>query len=174
MKIDMIAKLKSSKDFMENYKVGDEKQSYEGKSLIFFSLSNSDLDSRYEISNLLLENNIDVLCRNEEQQTVLHVLLGQSQNDISKVAKLCAQFIDMGVDINARDKNGQMAIHYITRINKTDEDLKELYELWFSNSNLDLRTKDNAGHSALEYAEKFPYRANLIERINEYERRKSN
>lgn len=174
MRIDLIAQLKLSKDFFEAYQIGDEEKKYEGKSLIFYSLANTDLDSRYEISNLLISKNVDVLCKNQEQQTVFHVLLGQAKNDIHKTTKLCKQFIDRGVDINAKDRNGQMPIQYITRMNKTDEELKELYDLWFSTLNLDLVTKDKTGCSPLDYAEKFPYRINLVERIKDYERRKNN
>lgn len=76
----------------------------------------------------------------------------------------------MKIDMIAKLKSSKD----ITRINRKDEDLGVLYDLWFSKPNLDLRTKDDTGASALEYVEKFPYRANLIERIRKYERRKSN
>jgi len=168
MTIDLIAKLKTTKEFLQTYNIGDEKQLYDGKSLIFFSLSNTDLKSRYEISNILLNNNVDILCKNKEQETVLHVLLGQVKHDILKTSKLCKRFIEEGVDINAKDKNGQMAIHYIIRLNKTDEELCKLYDLWFSKSDVDLVSKDSTGCSPLEYAEKFPYRCELVERMKKY------
>lgn len=169
MKIDLIAQLKTTKDFMEAYKIGDEKNVYEGKSLIFFSLANTDLLSRYEISDFLVKHNVDFQCKNDEQETVLHVLLGQVQHDVRKTRKLCKLFIEKDVDINARDNKGQVAIQYIARMNKSDNELSELYDLWFAEPNLDLKGRDNMGYSPLEYIEKFPYRVNLVERMKKYD-----
>lgn len=170
MTIDLIAKLKTLKEFMDMYQKGDEKKIYDGKSLIFFSLANTDPVSRYEISNFLLENEVDVLNKNKEQETALHVLLGQREHDITKTCELCVKLIKRGVDINAKDKNGQMAIQYITRMNKLDKDLSELYDIWFDEDNLDLTSRDVTGCTPLEYAEKLPYRAELIERMKKYAR----
>lgn len=171
MKIDLIAELKTTKDFMEAYKNGDEKKVYEGKSLIFFSLANTNLSSRYEISNFLMEHNVDLQSESDKHETVLHVLLGQSQHDVHKTCELCKWFIEKGVDINAKDRMGQTAIQYITRMNKSDDELIKLYDVWFAEPNLNLETKDNMGYSPLEYAEQFPYRVALVERMKKYERR---
>lgn len=40
MNIDLIAKLKKYDDFISAYKTGDEEKLYNGKSLLFYSLSN--------------------------------------------------------------------------------------------------------------------------------------
>jgi ankyrin repeat protein len=173
IKIDLIAKLKNTSEFMKVYKDGDEKNVFDGKSLIFFSLSNTDLSSRYEISNFLLDKNIDVLCKNREDETVLHVLLGQRKNDIEKTYRLCERLIEKGVNINEKDGKGQVALIYIIRLNKSDEELEQLYNLWFSQPNLDLTSKDSTGFSAIEYARKFPYRSSLIERMEKYESKRA-
>lgn len=159
---------------MSIFKNGDEKNKYDGKSLIFFSLSNTDLPSRYEISNFLLDKNIDVLCKNSDDETVLHVLLGQRKNDIEETYRLCKRFIEKGVNINEKDGKGQTALFHIIRSNHTDEELKKLYNLWFSQSNLDLTSKDSTGCSAFEYARKLPYRLSLIERMENYESKRTN
>lgn len=174
IKIDLIAKLKNTSEFMKAYKDGDEKNVFDGKSLIFFSLSNTDLSSRYEISNFLLDKNIDVLCENKEDETVLHVLLGQRKHDIEKTYRLCERLIEKGVNINEKDGKGQVALIYIIRLNKSDEELEQLYNLWFSQPNLDLTSKDSTGFSAIEYARKFPYRSSLIERMEKYESKRAN
>ncbi len=169
MNIDLIAKLKTIEEFKNNYKQIDAQKMYDGKSLLFYSLSNSNLDSRYEISNILLKDNVDVLCKNSEYHTVLHVLLGQVKNNIKETSKLCKRFIDLGVDINAKDKKGQTALYYIIRMKQSDEELNELYEIWFSQPNLDLACKDVFGKTVLEYAKMLPYRLKLVERIKKYE-----
>lgn len=173
IKVDLIAKLKNTSEFMKVYKDGDEKNVFDGKSLIFFSLSNTDLPSRYEISNFLLDKNIDVLCKNDEGETVLHVLLGQRKNDIEETYRLCKRFIENGVNINEKDGNGQVALIYIIRMNKSDEELEKLYNLYFSQPNLDFNSKDNTGFSAIEYARKFPYRSSFIERVERYESKRT-
>lgn len=173
IKVDLIAKLKNTSEFMKVYKDGDEKNVFDGKSLIFFSLSNTDLPSRYEISNFLLDKNIDVLCKNDEGETVLHVLLGQRKNDIEETYRLCKRFIENGVNINEKDGKGQVALIYIIRMNKSDEELEKLYNLYFSQPNLDFNSKDNTGFSAIEYASKFPYRSSFIERVERYESKRT-
>lgn len=173
IKVDLIAKLKNTSEFMKVYKDGDEKNVFDGKSLIFFSLSNTDLPSRYEISNFLLDKNIDVLCKNDEGETVLHVLLGQRKNDIEETYRLCKRFIENGVNINEKDGKGQVALIYIIRMNKSDEELEKLYNLYFSQPNLDFNSKDNTGFSAIEYARKFPYRSSFIERVERYESKRT-
>ena len=60
MDIDLIAYIKKYNDFTLNYKVGDERKLYNGKSLLFYSLANNDADSRYSISSFLLDKGIDV------------------------------------------------------------------------------------------------------------------
>lgn len=168
MKIDLIAHMKNYEDFIAEYKDGDAKRKFDGKNLLFFSLSNTNLTERYRISNFLIEANIDSRGTNREGQNVFHVLLGQADNTIPEVVKMCKFFIDQGVDINQKDKNGQMPIQYIIRMNNTDEDLKDLYDLWFSQENLDFVSKDITGCTAIEYAKKFPYRKKLVKRMEEY------
>jgi hypothetical protein len=170
VKIDLVAKLKKTEDFIATYQEGDEKASYGGRSLIFWALGNSDLRSRYEISEMLLNKNVDVLSKNSDSDTVLHVLLGQAKNDVSKVYDLCREFIKRGVDINAKDRLGQTAIYSIIRMKNTDEELQSLYDLFFATPDLDLSVKDKAGVTPLRYASSCSYRTALAERMRNYER----
>ncbi|MBA4538335.1 ankyrin repeat domain-containing protein [Bacillus aquiflavi] len=173
MKIDLIAKLKNTEDFMDSFQDGDEKKLYDGKSLIFYSLSNIDLDSRYKISNFLLDKDVNVLCKNKENETVLHVLLGQIKNNIEETYKLCYRFIQKGVNINEKDSKGQVTLDYIIRMNKSDEELSKLYDLWFSQPNLDIISKDDSDCSPFDYAEKFPYRKDLLKRMEKYAKKRT-
>lgn len=50
MDIYLVAKLKKYDDFISCYNEGDEKKMYKGKSLLFYSLSNNDAESRYLIT----------------------------------------------------------------------------------------------------------------------------
>ena len=47
MDISLVAKMKKYDEFISCYNEGDEKKVYKGKSLLFYSLSNNDTESRY-------------------------------------------------------------------------------------------------------------------------------
>ncbi len=168
MKIDLTAKLKSFEDFLATYKDGDQKYLYDGKNLLFFSLSNTNLNDRYKISEFLVKTSIDARGTNRDGQNVFHVLLGQNKNTIPEITRLCKAFITKNVNINEKDKNGQMPLQYIARMYNTDEELEELYNLWFLQENLDVTSKDNWGCTPLEFVKKFPYRSELVKRIEKY------
>ena len=65
MNIDLIAKMKDSQTFFENYNDGDNLKLYQGKSLLFYAMSNNEAESRYRIVTFLLNLGTDVLCLNE-------------------------------------------------------------------------------------------------------------
>ena len=54
MDISLVAKMKKYDEFISCYNEGDEKKLYKGKSLLFYSLSNNDAESRYLITDFLL------------------------------------------------------------------------------------------------------------------------
>ena len=54
MDISLVAKMKKYDEFISCYNEGDEKKVYKGKSLLFYSLSNNDTESRYLITDFLL------------------------------------------------------------------------------------------------------------------------
>ncbi|TDW09194.1 hypothetical protein EDD63_1627 [Breznakia blatticola] len=170
MKIDLIAKLKNIDEFKKNYIPGDEKKLYDNKSLIYYALSNSDLASRYYISNFLLEKDVDVLSKNKENETVLHVLLGQTNHSLEDTYKLCKEFINKGVDINALDKKNRLALQWLINLKYTDEELVPFYKLWFAQDFVDFQTQNKFGVSPYELAKKQGHREKLLERMNEYDR----
>lgn len=168
MNIDLIAKLKRSEDFFEVFQEGDQFKTYDGVPLIFYSLSNNDLDTRYKISSYLLDKGVDVKYVNKYNQSVFHVLLGQVQNDVPSVCRLCERMIAMGADINVLDKNNVLPLKYILNMKYTDEELKPLYDLWFSQPNVILDVKDKWGLTPIDFAKKVPYRKEIVERMEKY------
>ena len=165
MDIDLIAYIKKYNDFTLNYKVGDERKLYNGKSLLFYSLANNDADSRYSISSFLLDKGIDVSGLNEENENVLHVLLSRTDHNLKQTIELCKRLIDGGANINQIDKKGLVPLQYIINLKYTDEELEPLYEIWFAKNNVVIDHKNAWGKSPLEIAEIIPYREKLLERM---------
>ena len=165
MDVDLIAYIKKYNDFTLNYKVGDERKLYNGKSLLFYSLANNDADSRYSISSFLLDKRIDVSGLNEENENVLHVLLSRTNHNLKQTIELCKRLIDDGANINQIDKKGLVPLQYIINLKYTDEELEPLYEIWFAKNNVVIDHKNAWGKSPLEIAEIIPYREKLLERM---------
>ncbi|MDQ0049240.1 ankyrin repeat protein [Paenibacillus polymyxa] len=165
MNIDMIAKLKSGEEFFTAFQEGDQLKTYDGVSLIFFAVSNKNLDARHKISNFLLDKGIDVRCLNRDHESVLHVLLSQVKNDIIQVTHLCERLIKMGADINVLDKKNRSVLKHILNMKHTDDELKPLYDLWFSQKDLVLTIKDDWGLTPIDFAKNLPYRKNILERM---------
>lgn len=168
MNIDLIARTKKKDEFFNFFKEGDQFKRYEGRSLIFFSIGNSDLISRYDISNFLIDKDVDVKCLNTENESVLHVLLGQTKHDVDKTVELCEKFISKGVDINMLDNKNRVAFQYIINMKFSDEQLKPLYDLWFSQPYIELTIPNAWGVTPIDLALELPYRKEVLERMQNY------
>ena len=165
MNISLVAQIKKYDDFFQCYNEGDEKRLYKNESLLFYSLSNNDIESRYIISKFLLDRCSDVNVINEEGEGLLHILLSRTNHDIKQTIELCRKILEKGGNINQLDNKNRVPLQYIIIMKYTDEELEPLYELWFSQENI-LNSQKNAwGKTPLEIAEKIPYRMHLVERI---------
>lgn len=168
LNIDLIARMKLKEEFFKSFQEGDQFKKYNGRNLIFYSLGNTDLSSRYEISNFLIDNGVDVKCLNDEHESVLHVLLGQVKHDLEKTIILCKRFIDEGVDINTLDSKNRVAFQYILNMKYSDEQLKPLYDLWFSQSYVEITIPNFWGLTPIDLAKKLPYRKIILEKMQNY------
>jgi len=171
--IDLIAQMKSSADFFEAYKEGDEKKTYQGVSLIFYSLANTDAVARYEISAFLIDKGVNLTMRNSNEATALHVLLGHVEHNISETIELCKRLIESGVDVGALDKKNISIMQSIVNIGIHEDNLEPLYDVLFAQENLDFLSKNFRGFSPKDLALKDGTRPKLIERMNAHERRKN-
>ena len=105
MDISLVAKMKKYDEFISCYNEGDEKKLYKGKSLLFYSLSNNDAESRYLITDFLLNKGAETNVINECGENLLHILLSRTNHNIKQTAELCQRLIKNGVDINFYDVN---------------------------------------------------------------------
>lgn len=156
MNIDLIAKLKDTDAFMGAYRPGDETREYDGKSLLFYSLSNSDPESRYRISSFLLDKGADAAGVNGEDEGVLHMLLSRilrEENNIGQVAELCRRLIAAGADVSQLDKNGRSCLQYLVMNNCFEEELLPLYDILLVEDSRLPFEKNAWGKSPVELAE---------------------
>ncbi len=168
MNINMVAKLKNKEEFYKNYNKGDVHKLFNGKSLLFYALSNNDLETRYDIVDFLLDEGAEVNVVNEENETLLHILLSRIDHDLEKTIKLCERLIREGADINRLDRRNRLALQYLVNMKYTDEELEELCDIWFSQSVVHVDIKNDWGASPLDIAGKMPYRKRLVERMRQY------
>lgn len=168
MTIDLIAQLKGTREFFASYSPKDVNTLFDGKSLLFYSISNSDLDSRYTITNFLLNEGAQVTGVDDENNTLLHILLSRTNHDLPKTIELCKRLIEKGVDINIVDRRNRLALQYLVMMHYTDDELKPLYELWFSQPKVLVNVKNAWGKSPLDLAELFSYRKELVEMMRKY------
>ena len=167
MQINWIAKLKTTDEFLRNFNEEDIKKNFNNKSLLFFSLSNNDLRSRYEITNYLLDKGADATGLNEENENLLHILLSGVNHDPEQTTALCKRLIETGVNINQLDNKKRLPLQYLINMKYTDVELEPLYAIWFSQPYVDVSTKNAWGLSPIELAEKMPYRNIVLERMKE-------
>lgn len=137
--------------------------------MLFYSLSNNDIESRYLISKLLLEKKIEVDGVNENGENVLHILLSRIKHNIKQTEELCQRLIELGANINQVDKNGRVPLQYLINMNYTEDELEPLYNIWFSQESLIVNRKNSWGKTPVELAEQVPYRKKILERIKQYE-----
>lgn len=168
MDISMSARLKSYEEFIAIFKEGDEKLTYNGKSLLFYSLSNNDTRNRYLISMFLLEKGMRTDEINECGETLLHVLLSRTKHDLVQTEEICKIIISRGVNINQFDEKGRVSFQYLINMKYTDEELEPLYQLWFSCGKIIFNHKNAWGKTPLEIAEQLPYRSKIVERMKKY------
>ena len=168
MNIDLIAQMKTSMEFFEAYHDGDEKRLYQGKGLIFYALSNTNMNARYEISNFLLDKGADVTGITPNGSTALHVLLGHVKHDAKATVELCKRLIDCGADVGVLDKDNISIMQNIVNIGIHENELESLYDMLFAQPNLDFTSKNFRGFSPMDLAIKRGTRPKLIERMREY------
>ena len=133
MNIDLIAKMKDYQTFVDNYSDGDEMALYQGKSLLFYAMSNNDAEARYKIVMFLLDKGLDACCLNEENETLLHVLFSRAKHNLEQTIEICEVLLQKGVDINHLDKKNRSAFQYIINMKYTDEMLLDLYKAFSAN-----------------------------------------
>ena len=169
MDISLTAQLKDSTAFMALYEDGDENKEFDGKSLLFYSSANSDLESRYSITNFLLDKGADVLALNEHKENLLHILLSRTNHDLLQTISLCKRLVDAGVSINQFDDKNRVPLQYLINMKYTDDQLEPLYDIWFSQPTICMDVPNAWGKTPIQLAEQLPYRKNLLKRMKEYE-----
>ena len=169
MDISLVAKLKNYDEFIGCYTEGDEKKLYKDKSLLFFSLSNNDIESRYLITTFLIDKGADVNVINENCENLLHILLSRVSHNINQTAELCQRLIGMGVNVNQLDNKERVPLQYVINLKYTDEELEPIYDILCNQDKLLVNHKNVWGKTPLELAEQMSYRKSILDKLRKYE-----
>lgn len=175
MKVDLTARMCSAKEFFEVYREGDEKQLYDGKSLLMWAIGNTKAEARYEICNFLLDKSVvGIELKGIGGANLLHVLLDQYQHNIPKTTALCKRLLDAGLNPNERNLDGVSAVEYLVKITmgrvkeEEEKELHELLDLFFSLPYpLDFNTPSGYGAPPTSFL-KARIAPSIVERIEEY------
>lgn len=170
MNIYLTAKLKKFDSFVEMYNEKVNEYDEKGKSILFYALSNNDPGARYSITNFLLDKGMNPKVLNEENENLLHILFSRTIQDKEQTFELFKRLVDAGVDVSQLDSKNQQPLQYIINSKYTDEELKPIYEIVFRCSTLRLDVKNAWGYSVIDLAEKLPYRKNVLEKMNNYDK----
>ena len=167
MNVFLTARMKTFDEFKELYDKKYLNEIDDEKALIFYAAGNTKIQERYRLVNYLIDEGDNVHILDKYGDSLLHVLLGHVQHDLSSEVALCRRLIEMGVDINILNNKNVLAIQWLMNMKYSDEKLKPLYDLWFAQDYVDVTTKNAWGYSPLELAEKDPLRADLVRRMRE-------
>lgn len=169
MDVFLTARLKPAADF---YAIFDPSSvaalTADGRSLVMMALGNTDLASRYEITNFLLDRGCPLGGPGAEGTSVLHVLFGQVKHDIAADALLARRLLERGADVNALDAARRLPFLEVLGMKYTDDDLAPIYDLWFEQPDPDFTTESVHGLSPLTLAAKLPYRASILARLQRH------
>lgn len=129
----------SYEDFLKEYAPGDAAKLFgEGRSLLFQSVGNKNVEARVAITNRLLDDGADPSIA-PDSLNVLHVLFGQRTHDTVYEAPMLRRLIEGGADINLFSKRSGPPLAVLIQHGPSPETAcVPFYDVIFDQPNLDL------------------------------------
>lgn len=134
----------------------------------------SDFFDRIQIAEYLIYQGIDVNHQSKNKSTALHLLLGSAKANWSADTKYLFEvaelLIQSGADVNVKDSHGGTPLSYaIATLKASTEDLLPLYKALL---NAGAYVDERSGiPSCIELTKKFPWRADLLPLLEDYQRK---
>lgn len=169
MDIFFSAKTQGLENFLICYDESLLNSSKASSPLIFYAMSNNNPKNRFEIVTFLIEQGVNLDVRNEENETLFHILFSRQNHILEETKILTQKLLNAKIDINHKDSKKRFAIQWLISSKYSDVELANLYDLIFSTQNLSLAEKNSWGYSPLDLAKKNTARTNLYERMINYE-----
>lgn len=164
------------KSFQEYYN-GEIHQEFTNDHLSMLELlftESSDFFDRIQIAEYLIYQGIDVNHQSKKKSTALHLLLGSAKANWSADTKYLFEvaelLIQSGADVNVKDSHGGTPLSYaIATLKASTEDLLPLYKALL---NAGAYVDERSGiPSCIELTKKFPWRADLLPLLEDYQRK---
>lgn len=97
------------------------------------------------------------------------MLFAHVKHDVSEDVKIATRLIELGADVNVVSPRNGLVFCDVLWMKFTDEDLEPIYRLWFDQPvRLDFETPAKRGRDPLGMARALPYRASILERMENY------
>lgn len=164
------------KSFQKYYN-GEIHQEFTNDSLSMLELlytESSNYPDRMQIAEYLIHQGIDVNHQSKRMSTALHLLLGSAKANWTADPKYlfgeAELLIQNGADVNLKDSHGGTPLSYaIATLKASTEDLLPLYKtLLNAGAYVD---EHSEGPSCIELTKKFPWRADLLPLLEDYQRK---
>ena len=164
------------KSFQKYYN-GEIHQEFTNDSLSMLELlytESSNYPDRMQIAEYLIHQGIDVNHQSKRMSTALDLLLGSAKANWPADPKYLfeeAEFlIQNGADVNVKDSHGGTPLSYaIATLKASTEDLLPLYKALL-NAGAYVYERSR-GTSCIELTKKFPWRADLLPLLEDYQRK---
>lgn len=128
----------SYEDFLAEYTPASATEIIKGRTYLFDSVSNPDIDARIAITNRLLDDGADPSVA-DRNLNVLHVLFGSREHDPQREAPMLRRLIEGGADVNlVSGRGGPPLTVLMDHVNLPDEARVPFYDVIFSRPELDL------------------------------------
>jgi len=123
-----------------------------GKSLLFYSVANQDIDARISITSRLLDDGADASVTVRDTN-VLHVLFARPPHDAERESPMFRRLVDSGADINLVSKRfGPPLVCLIENGPAAETEMVPFYDVFFSRPDLDLSVSSTrAGMTLREF-----------------------
>ncbi|WP_078354192.1 ankyrin repeat domain-containing protein [Mycobacteroides chelonae] len=136
-----VTSMGSYADFMQMYTSADAKFiDANGRTLLFHSVGNHNVEARIQITNRLLDDGADPSV--SDNINVLHVLFTQRNHETEREAPMLRRLVDGGADINLFSKKfGPPLAVLIERGPSPESKRVPFYDVLFDQPNLELSSK---------------------------------
>ena len=159
--IAWVAAWGTTDEFLQRFHEDDRTQYFYDRGLIYYALSNPDMECCYEIASFLLSK-----CAENKENCMLqkktrdfdgpyHTLFRRKNYDVLQTTELCNRLLEAGADPNQAGEKNILPIELMMALPFTEEELHPLYDFWMKLPAVDLKLHTFDGKQPIDFAKKY-------------------